>query len=197
MTITPPRRGRPPMEREETREEVRQDAPDTPVEAVAPIRAAPRAEDPRERAARRAEELRDNRADDFDASDEFFIDPSVIPPGWDYEWKTKYIFNQENNSGMLAYRRAGWEEVPSARHPEMMPIGTDEPFVMRKGMVLMERPLEITQEARARDLRLARNQVRQKEESLKGADYLPEGFDVSDKHTKVRHSYEAMRVPDA
>jgi len=42
----------------------------------------------------------------------------------------------------------------------MMPMGWKGSLIERKGMVLMERPLEITKEVQAHDLRKARLQVR-------------------------------------
>lgn len=150
-------------------------------------------EDPRERAARRAAELRNNRGDDFNGIDEFHVDRSVVPDGWDYEWKTERIVGMENTSGLLAYRRAGWEEVPTRRHPEMMPIGTpgEEP-IRRKDMLLMERPLEITIDARNKERKLAREQVSGKEEQLNQSEKGQ--FDRAS--VKISHSYEAMPIPE-
>lgn len=173
-------------------------------EPVAPVmtprpemRPVMREEDPRARAARRAAELRDHAGEQPDGVDEFYIDPSDIPDGWDYEWKTKYVMGQEQATQMLAYRRAGWEEVPTSRHPSFMPLGTDMPFIERKGMVLMERPKEITEDARAMDLRRARAQVRQKEAQLNSAD--SGHFERSNKDqslVNIRKSYESIPIPN-
>jgi hypothetical protein len=98
---------------------------------------------------------------------------------------------------MLALRRGGWEEVPTARHPEMMPLGSTDAFIMRKGMVLMERPLEITEDARMRDKRNARQQVQGKEDQLNSVD--PGQFERKNKTeslVKVKKSYEAVPIPD-
>jgi hypothetical protein len=63
-------------------------------------------------------------------------------------------------------------------------------------MILMERPLEITQEAKARDLRVARAQVRGKEEQLGGA---PAGtFERDNKGAplvNVKKSFEHIPIP--
>jgi hypothetical protein len=64
-------------------------------------------------------------------------------------------------------------------------------------MVLMERPLEITEEVRAAELRRARLQVRAKEEQLSST---PQGqFERSNKGNdlvKVKKGYEAIAIPD-
>jgi hypothetical protein len=76
-------------------------------------------------------------------------------------------------------------------------MGGDYPFIERKGMILMERPLEITQDARDNELRKARAQVRQKEAQLNSA----EGgqFERTNKDqslVKVRKSYESIPIPE-
>ena len=162
------------------------------------MRPAMREEDPRTRAARRAAELRDHRSGDMeDGVDEFSIDPSDIPEGWSYEWKRRTVLGAEDPAYQVALARAGWEPVPTSRHPSYMPMGGDYPFIERKGMILMERPLEITDDARAAELRKARMQVRQKEAQLNSA----EGgqFERSNKDqslVKVRKSYESIPIPE-
>ena len=75
------------------------------------------------------------------------------------------VLGQEDPAYPVALRRTGWEPVPVSRHPEMMPPGAGG-VIERKGMVLMERPKEITDEMKAIDYRNARNQVRTKEQQL-------------------------------
>ena len=217
------RRGRPPrnnplfqaqenLEKEKLKEEQAKSAADHVLEdAFEPIakveepvyapsrpemRPTMREEDPRARAARRAAELRDHLGEEPDGTDEFYIDPNDIPDGWDYEWKARFVMNQEQATHILALRRAGWEEVPTSRHPSYMPMNSDAPYIERKGMVLMERPKEITDDARARELRKARLQVRHKEEQLNSA--AGGQFDRNNKDqslVNIRKSYESIPVP--
>jgi hypothetical protein len=160
------------------------------------IRAPMREEDPRTRAARRAAELRDHLGDLDEGTDDFYINPSDIPPGWDYEWKRKLLLGAEDPAYQVALARAGWEPVPTSRHPSYMPNQGSHPIIERKGMVLMERPSEISDEARAIELRKARNQVRQKEAQLNSA----EGgqFERSNKDqslVNIRKSYDSIPIP--
>ena len=159
-----------------------------------------REEDPRTRAARRAAELRDHLGTLDEGVDEFFIDKRAIPDGWDYEWKRKEVLGKADPAYEVSLRLKGWEPVPASRHPEMMPDSNRGETIERKGMILMERPKEITDEVRNLELRKARAQVRQKEQQLNGA---PAGqnsaFDVDNKGTpmvKIRKSYEPMPVPE-
>lgn len=155
-----------------------------------------REEDPRTRAARRALELREQGSSDDDGVDKFYIDPKIIPDGWSYEWKTFTVLGKENPSYQVAMAHKGWEAVPRSRHPHLMPINHHGETIEREGMVLMERPLEITQDAKARDLRTARAQVRGKEEQLGGA---PNGtFDRDNKGSSlvtVKKSFEHIPIP--
>lgn len=162
-----------------------------------PLRPEVREEDPRERAAKRAAEIRGHIGGLDEGTDEFYVDPSVIPPGWTYEWKRRLTYNQEDPSYQVHLARMGWEPVPASRHPEMMPSGTASKTIERKGMVLMERPTDITNEAVLIKQRRARMQVRAKEEQLAAA---PQGqFERSNKDAplvKVKKSYEAMPIPE-
>ena len=115
-----------------------------------------RADDPRTLAAKRAAEIRNNTSDLDDGVDEFAAPPA--PDGWTYEWKRRSSMNMEDVSHMNHVRRTGWTPVPIERHPEMMEVGA-EGSIERKGMILMERPEEITLDAKAKELRSARQQV--------------------------------------
>jgi hypothetical protein len=152
-------------------------------------------EQPRDAAARAAE-LR-NHSDTDSGSDEFFVEPGIVPQDWSYEWKMRTVLGAEDPAHQVALQRKGWEIVPASRHPQMMPLGYTGIMIIRKGMVLMERPLEITEEARSIEHRRARLQVRAKEEQLSAS--RPGEFERSHKGenmTKIKKGYEAMPIPE-
>jgi hypothetical protein len=164
---------------------------------VKPVARPPVREDnPRSAAKKRAEAIRGHLGGLDEGSDEFFIDMSIIPDGWTYEWKRHTTAGATDPSYEVALLRVGWEPVPVSRHPEMMPAGSKEATIMRKGMILMERPTEIVDERRRIEQKMARDQVRAKEAQLAGT---PEGTMTRD-HAKVRpqvkKSYEPMPVPE-
>jgi len=90
----------------------------------------------------------------------------------------------------------GWEEVPAARYPDMMPDQGNYGTIERDGMVMMMRPAVITEELRQIELQKARDQVRYKQEQLAGT---PEGGlghrDHAQVKPKINKSYEAIPVP--
>lgn len=158
--------------------------------------------DPMERARKRAAELREHGS--FDpGGDKFAYDLSIIPPGWSYEWKRVSIYNAPDPSYQVNLAQRGWEAVPASRHPEMMPIGSESATIDRDGMRLMERPAEITDEAREMERKEARDQVRGKEEQVMAApagDSSPfDGAkrDPSGKLVGIKRSYssEQMEIP--
>ena len=155
-------------------------------------------ESPRDRAARRTAELRGHDTDlGDDGNDEFYIELGIIPDGWSYEWKTRTILGAEDPAHQVALARKGWEIVPASRHPELMPMSYKGVEITRKGMVLMERPMEITQEAKDASLRRARMQMRDKEAQLtqaKGGEF--DRTNKGDPLVKINKKYEAIPIPE-
>ena len=158
-------------------------------------RASAPKESSRDRADKRAAELRGHLGNMDSGTDDFFVPPEYIPDGWSYEWKRKTNVGMEDPAYQVALARMGWEPVPASRHPAMMPDDNKYQVIERKGLILMERPKEITDEARDIELRRARNQIRQKEAQLASA---PEGTltrDHAQARPKISKSYEAIPVP--
>jgi hypothetical protein len=163
------------------------------------VRGDVREDSPAERAAKRVAEIRAHRQGlDLDNTDQYFIDPYMVPEGWSYEWKRKTIYNQEDPSYQVRLADAGWTPVPAtrdARHKAMMPTG-NYATIERDGMILMERPKELTDEAKSIELRRARNQVRAKEAQLSTT---PDGTMTREDarvRPQVKKSYEAMPIPN-
>jgi hypothetical protein len=165
-------------------------------EVRAPATSPTGEEDPRKRAAKRAAELREHGSLD-EGTDKFYIDPSIIPDGWSYEWRTHTILGKEDPSYEVNLARRGWEPVPRSRHPFLMPEGYTGETILRDGQMLMERPAEITNEAKAREYRSARDQVRAKEEQLGAAP--PGQFGRDNKGAplaNVKKSFESIPIPE-
>lgn len=151
------------------------------------------------RAKARAAQIRENLGDTGldDGEDRFRINPNEVPEGWTYEWKRKYVLGQADPSYEVELARKGWDPVPLSRHPHMMPVGTDMKTIERDGMILMERPKELTDEAKDVELRRAKSQVRQKEAQLSST---PDGTltrDHPQTRPNVKKDYGPIPVPDA
>lgn len=158
-------------------------------------------EDPRARAAARLAELEAHwngeLPPDMDTSEKFYVDPRVIPDGWDYQWCPYQVLGKEDPSAWTDVEAGGWSAVPRVRHPDMMPDGWAGSAIDRQGQRLMERPKIITDRAREREYRKARQQVGDKEAALAGA---PPGTFERTKASgesllKINRSRETIAIP--
>lgn len=98
--------------------------------------------------------------------DIFYIPVEEIPEGSSYEWKRWAVVGQEDPFYIAQMREQGWEPVDPKRHPSWLPPGYSQPYIIKGGQILMERPIELTEEARAEQKVLARQQVREAEARL-------------------------------
>ena len=163
----------------------------------APMREAVREEmrppvslDPRAEADRRTKEILESlEGVNLDSSDEFWAPPP--PAGWTYEWKRRTVYNQEDPAYTLDQKLHGWSEVPCGRHPEMMPPG-NYATIERKGMVLMERPTQIVEMFRKKEINKAREQIQAKEAQLHAT---PDGT-MQRTLADVRKSFAPVVIPD-
>lgn len=81
-------------------------------------------------------------------------------PGWDYQWENLRVAGQpvEASTTVTTYE-AGWRPVQAKGHwMRMCPPGWDKPNVERDGMMLMKRPMSLTNEARNEDYNIALEQ---------------------------------------
>lgn len=160
--------------------------------ASAPVRSTARAET---RPEGQREQVRTRTRQRLGTVDKFHIDPAKIPAGMSYEWKRYEVLGQQDHSYMQAQAENAWEPVDCARHPELMPPG-HKGSIIRDGLMLMERPIELTMEARDEDRLIARQQVRAKEQQL---GQTPDGQFTRDHATarpRVSKSYEPMPIPN-
>lgn len=126
--------------------------------------------------------------------DQFHVPEHIIPEGWSYEWKTETIYGQENTSHMMACYENGWTPVMSETHPGMFMPNDYKGPIRRGGMILCERPIELTNEARAEEEEAARALVQAQKEQLGLA--MPDGFNNSHRavQPKVNTQYEPADV---
>lgn len=164
------------------------------------IRDDVREEDPRARAKARVAELRGESGNlDLDGvADKFYIPKDSIPQGWTYEWKRWRTYGKEDPTYEVEMARRGWEPVPASRHRELVPSNWSGDHIEMDGMILMERPEEITEEFRKLERKKALQQVRAKEEQLNEA---PPGtferVDGKGKETaRVKKTIAPMAIPD-
>lgn len=100
------------------------------------------------------------------ADNPFDIPVSEIPAGSTYEWKRYTVMGKEDPFYISNMRAQGWEPVDPKAHPNWLPPNYKESHIVRDGLILMERPKELTEEARAEQRQLSKQQVREAEQRL-------------------------------
>jgi len=123
--------------------------------------------------------------------DKFYVDPATIPEGSSYEWKTHSVYNKVDPGYQIQLREQGWEPVDPRRHPELIAEGHKGPII-RDGLMLCERPIELTREAMEEDNHAARAAVRAKEQQMHGT---PDGH-LPRMSPQISKSYESMPIDD-
>jgi hypothetical protein len=117
--------------------------------------------DPVHGEARRTRRRRSTANDDM-----FYIPVEEIPEGLSYEWKRYSVMGEEQPFYLAGLREQGWEPVDPKRHPNWVPPGYNQPSIIKHGLILMERPMELTEEARREARFAAKQQTRDAEERL-------------------------------
>jgi len=99
-------------------------------------------------------------------NDPYAVPLDEIPEGSSYEWKRLSNIGEENPFYIAEMRRQGWEPVDPKRHPNWVPPGYNLPTIVKGGLILMERPIELTKEAQAEQRVLSRRQMVEAEQRL-------------------------------
>ena len=138
-----------------------------------------------ERARKRIADLRAQYGDlDEDSDSDVYLDRfyAEAPPGWTYEWKTHTVFGKNFPHYSTQLLRTGWAPVPAGRHRELLYPEYDGDSIIIDGLMLMERPKELTDRRRMRERIKATEQVRNSEAKLVEA---PPGTAPRDQHRKT------------
>jgi hypothetical protein len=126
------------------------------------------------------------------AVDKFYVPQSMIPDGWTYEWKRASTINAPDAAYTVELLENGWTNVPAGRHKQFMPPGYTGETIERDGLVLMERPVYLTDEARAEEAGRTRQQMREKQEALGQSPR-----DTMERvPAKINRSYEAVPIEE-
>lgn len=161
-----------------------------PVRPVAPAAAAP--------PSRLRTPIRQRLHKGGQSGDKFHVDPAIIPDGMSWEWKRQSVLGQPDYGYEVMQAEQGWEPVQAERFPKFMPPGYSG-AIIRDGMMLMERPQELTDEARAEDLSNAREQVsvqvKRAQQNIPGQLPREEGI-VKNKANVMKREFEAVPISE-
>lgn len=145
-----------------------------------PQRAEQRSE---QRAEQRAEQRPSQQRMVRTGENRFTHDTSLQPTNVTYEWKRVSIWGKPDEEHQINMRNNGWTPVPANRHPELSLLTpSKDGVIVRGGQMLMERPKELTAQARLEDKTRAQEQVMTQLQRV-GHESRQRGFDK----TKVSH----------
>lgn len=150
------------------------------------LRAAPRGEEKRMRLAKH----------DYGVQGDFHIPKEMIPAKTDLQWVAIEVAGMPTNGHRVGYEKNGWRAVTTdmfgGRFDGMfMPKGS-KGEIITGGQVLMERPLELTLEARAEE-RQAAQQARGIQEKRLLAGQL-DGVTLDTQHPTARANTHLTRT---
>ena len=109
----------------------------------------------------RAEPTR-RRKRDTEEQDPLYIDPKMIPPGLSVEWKRFSCYGKPDPTNIVRLQRQGWEPCPVDKWRFLVGDEYEGKTVDIDGMRLMQRPKELTKEARKEDYEIATGVLKNK-----------------------------------
>lgn len=125
--------------------------------------------------------------------DDFYVPQHLIPKGYSVNWKTVQVLGKPVDDSILqSYEEQGWEPATLEQFPGIMSKTYTGKSIVRKGMMLMIRPQEYTDEALAEDNQIAKEQVKDK---LRQLGQTGQG-EMKRKVLGVKRSYERPPVDD-
>ena len=126
--------------------------------------------------------------DPFELPYEFIAEAQA--ENYTLEWKSEYVYNQQRSSYIAKLMDNGkWKPVLNSRLPGRYPGDPDEP-IRHDGMLLMERPAGLTQQARREDLIKAHEQVTMRQRNWGVSSKRPDYFDP---HTAEAEKFTLLR----
>jgi hypothetical protein len=149
-----------------------------------PIRSRETARDPRPVVRRNAMSAFDRDGNPIHRRRNSLSDPFAIPsdlkePGWDHQWVRVSVHGWEDVDNQVGMQENGWRPI-SANRPgwegRFMPPGYTG-AIQKSGLMLMERPMSLTEEARSEEKRIVRDQTEVQRKQFGMA--LPRGFEAN------------------
>lgn len=111
------------------------------------------------------------------SSDQFHIPPHIVPDGWAYQWNTVTVLGEPQIQAQIGMRENGWRPVPLDRHKDRFGYpGLKGNEIIRDGLRLEERPIELNEEASYEERMKANRQVQDQIDQHGLSARMPDGF---------------------
>lgn len=131
---------------------------------------------------------RNNRADPVD---QFELPRHMMEKGWSYQWVRAESLGKADPANLSAHQENGWRPVPADRCPGYFHPLDYKGAITRDGLILMERPQSLTDEANRDALNAARRQKHNQAADFQGVDKIlhdagAQGFEAPSAKTDSR-----------
>jgi hypothetical protein len=134
---------------------------------------------------------RNNRYNE--GGDQFDVPDHLREKGWSLQWVRESCHGKPDPQNVHNHMENGWRPVPSNRWPGVFHPKEHQGAIAREGMILMERPQTLTDQAIADGINAAKSQRSRQSAAFKGVDKLLDetpghraGFEASDASTDSR-----------
>jgi hypothetical protein len=130
------------------------------------------------------------------AINQYYIPDRLKEDGWSLQWIRQSCYNKEDRSNLSSYSENGWSPVPGDRpgFKELFGAASGE-AIIRDGLMLVERPAELTRQAKEEEHMEALQQRNPQVEEFALSE-LPPGFrrlQKGDKwNDKIRRELEGV-----
>lgn len=133
------------------------------------------------------------------ADNQLFVNPAEIPDGFTVEWKRYQVYGKEDTPHLNGLFRDGWEPAQPKDFPSLTGKYHKGQYILggnNQDVILMIRPIELTEEAHTEDKHHAQQQVRTKlqELGLSKANEAPRTDSAGRKLASVSRSYEKINI---
>jgi len=111
-----------------------------------------------------------SRTSNVENPDEFFIPKGVQPAGWDWQWNAISVNGSKEimQNANFKFHNDGWRPVMAENYPGKLAPREYAGPVMRGSQILMERPAQLSEQARQEEIQKARRQISDRDESFTG-----------------------------
>lgn len=136
------------------------------------------------------------RRSKLDHVDELYVDPKEIPDGFTIEWKRHMTLGKIDQEWLIGLEKDGWEPAQPKDFPSRVGRNFTGNIVTHKDLILMIRPVELTNEAKHEEKVNAHRQVKTKFEEIGMAKSgeAPRVDSAGRSLTKVNVSYDKIPV---
>lgn len=128
----------------------------------------------------------------YATSDKFDVPLHFIPDGWTYQWLSQETVGKTNNNSHFFAN--GWEPVPAKRHDGVFTQKGYEGHIVVDGMILVERPVQLTIEARLEEIKAAKSLLKTQNEQFQPK--LPGARSSRYRGTEMRIKRDLEEMPD-